>query len=110
MKKNSSPPLLVFTTVAKKNQASKIAKLLLDKKLAACVTTLPPAESRYVWKGKVCIEKEYVLIIKTLENKYPQLEKTLKAIHPYECPEIIGIPIKKVLPAYQRWLGDSVSG
>lgn len=110
MKKKSPPPLLVFTTVAKKNQAAQIAKILLNKKLAACVTILPPAESRYVWKGKLCLEKEFILMIKTLENKYPLLEKTLKAIHPYECPEIIGVPIKKIFSPYRQWLAGSVSG
>lgn len=110
MAKKSPTPLLVLTTVAKKNHASKIAQVLLSKKLAACVTTLSPAESRYVWKGKLCVEKEHVLMIKTLKTKYSQLEKVLKAVHPYECPEIIGIPMVKIFSAYHCWLRDSVTG
>lgn len=110
MPKKSPTPLLVFTTVAKKTDARKIAQVLLKKKLAACVTTLPFGESRYVWKGKLCIEREYVLMIKTLETKYPQLEKALRAVHPYECPEVIGIPIKKIFSPYHQWLAGSVSG
>lgn len=100
--------MIVFTTVAKKNDAVKIAKILLQKKLAACVTTLPSAESRYVWKRKLCVEKEFVLMIKTLEKNFSQLEKALQAIHPYECPEIVGVPVKKILPAYGEWLQKSV--
>jgi len=110
MAKNSPKPMIVFTTVAKKTHAVNIAKKLLGKKLAACVTTLTPGESRYVWKGKLCVEREFVLMIKTLETKYPQLEKALRAIHPYECPEIIGVPLKKIFPAYRKWLQNSVNG
>ena len=109
MPKQSTTALLVFTTVAKKSDAEKITKVLLQKKLAACVTTLPPAESRYVWKGKLYNEKELVLMIKTLKSKYPQLEKALKAVHPYECPEIVGVPMAKVFAPYHRWLRDSVT-
>jgi periplasmic divalent cation tolerance protein len=108
MDKKNAKPMIVFTTVPKKNHAVKIAKALLGKKLAACVTTLPAGESRYVWKGKLCIERDYVLMIKTLEAKYPQLEKALRAVHPYECPEIVGVPVKKILPAYHRWLTSNV--
>jgi periplasmic divalent cation tolerance protein len=110
MPKISSSAMLVFTTVAKKSDAQKISKALLGKKLAACVTTLSPAESRYIWKGKLCIEKEHVLMIKTLKTKYAQLEKTIKAVHPYECPEIVGIPLVKIFSPYHRWLKNSVNG
>jgi periplasmic divalent cation tolerance protein len=108
MKKNSPIPLLVFTTVAKKRDAEKIAKALLDQKLAACVTTLAPAESRYVWKEKVCIDREYVLMIKTLDRLFPRLQKALKALHPYECPEIIGMRSNRIAPDYYRWLTKNV--
>lgn len=103
-----SKPLIVLTTVAKKPHAIKIAKVLLEKKLAACVTTLPRGESRYYWKGKICNDQEYVLIIKTVERLYPKLITTLKSVHPYECPEIIGICTDKIAPAYYRWLTESV--
>lgn len=100
--------MMVFTTVTKKSDAVKITDVLLKKKLAACVTTLPSGESRYVWKGKVCNEREYVLLIKTLEAKYSQLEKTLRSVHPYECPEIVGVPVKKIFPPYRQWLMNNV--
>jgi periplasmic divalent cation tolerance protein len=108
IQKKSVTPFLVFTTVAKKPQAIKISKILLEKKLAACVTTLPRGESRYYWNGKIFNDQEYVLMIKTVEGIFPILQKTLKEIHPYECPEIIGIRLDKIAPAYQQWLAKNV--
>jgi len=97
-------PLLILTTVAKKSDAARISKILVEEKLAACVTTLPAAESRYVWKNKLCVEKEFVLLIKTTSKNYRKLEKRLKSIHPYDCPEMIGIPIQKTYQRYLDWL------
>jgi periplasmic divalent cation tolerance protein len=101
-------PIIVFTTVAKKSQAKKIAKSLLDQKLAACITTLPQGESHYRWQEKTCVEKEFLLMIKTLSSRWPPLEKFLKRIHPYECPEIIAVPTKYLHPPYKRWLSKQL--
>ncbi len=100
--------ILVLTTVAKKPDAARLAKALVEERLAACVTTLPAAESRYVWKGKLCVEKEFVLLIKTLQKSFRTLEKRLKAIHPYECPEIIALPLSAGHAPYLNWLTSSV--
>lgn len=100
--------LIVLTTVAKKSDASRIAKILVEERLAACISALPGAESRYTWKGKLCVEKEIVLLIKTLETAYMKLEKRLKMLHPYECPEIIALPIKRGYGPYLRWLSEGV--
>ena len=109
MPPKAKQPLLVLTTVAKKSDAARIAKVLVAEKLAACVTALPPAESRYVWQGKVCVEKEFVLLIKTLGRAYARLEKRLKAIHPYECPEILALPAAQGYPPYLLWLAGGVA-
>jgi periplasmic divalent cation tolerance protein len=108
MKTRKSSPILVLTTVSKKSDAAKISKLLVEAKLAACVTTLPARESCYQWKGKLCIEKEFVLFIKTTSKTYSKLENKIKSIHPYECPEIIGIPIEKISKSYANWLFGNV--
>jgi len=102
-------PILILTTVGKKTDAARIAKILVTEKLATCVTTLPAAESRYVWKKKLCVEKEFVLLIKTLESGYGRLEKRLKAIHPYECPEIVALPMIRGYAPYLTWLSDGVA-
>ncbi len=108
MTQKNTKPLLVLTTVSKKTDAARISKILVAEKLAACVTTLPAAQSRYVWKNKLCVEKEFVLMIKTTEKVYGKLEKRLKAIHPYECPEIIGIPVQRVYREYLDWLVKNI--
>ena len=101
--------LFVFTTVSKKTDGKKIAQTLTRKKLAACVTILPQGESHYIWKGKQCLEKEFVLLIKTTAAKYKDLEKNLKAIHPYECPEIAATKIQKIYRPYAQWLRKNCS-
>ena len=108
MAPKATKPILILTTVAKKSDASRIAKTLVEERLAACVTILPGAESRYSWKGKVCIEKEFVLLIKTLPRSYAKLEPRLKGIHPYECPEIIVLPISRGFAPYLLWIQQGV--
>lgn len=101
--------LLVLTTVAKKPDAARLAKTLVEEKLAACVTILPAGESRYVWQGKLCVEKEFVLLVKTLARGYAKLERRLRAIHPYECPEVIALPVARGAAAYLKWLAEGVA-
>ena len=103
-----SKPLLILTTVGKKRDATRLAERLVSSKLAACVTILPAAESRYVWKGKTCLEKEFVLLIKSLTRVYPKLEKFLKSIHPYECPEIVALPLQRAYAPYLQWLNAGI--
>ena len=105
---SKNTPLLIFTTVAKKRDANRIAKELTENKLAACVTILPPSESRYYWQGKLCVEKEFLLLIKSQQRAYRKLEKYLLEIHPYDCPEVLAIPASQVAPAYAKWLQDCI--
>ncbi len=108
LKKTSA--LAVFTTVSKKSDAVRLSKILVEKKLAACVTTLPLGESRYRWKGKICNEREFVLLIKTTVPLFERLRAVLERIHPYDCPEILGIPVEKISKPYRDWLIKSVGG
>lgn len=101
-------PLFVLSSVAKKSDAQKIAKALVGERLAACVSILPELESHYVWKGKVCEEKEFLLLIKTLPRVYARLESRLKELHPYECPEIVALPASKVFDPYRRWMESGI--
>lgn len=97
-------PLLVLSSVAKKTDATRIAKALVSERLAACVSILPEIESHYVWKGKACAEQELLLLIKTMPRAYERLESRLKELHPYECPEIVALPAGKVFDPYRRWM------
>ncbi len=96
--------LLVLTSVAKKTDAKRLSRLLVEKKLAACVTVLPQGESCYVWKEKLCVEKEYLLLIKTRKSHFPKIETFFAQHHPYECPEILGISTEKIHAPYAQWL------
>ncbi len=96
--------LLVLTNVPDVETAQAIALDLVGKRLAACVNVLPPGRSFYWWEGKVTEGHESLLLIKTRADLFVDLEKGLKAIHPYSVPEIIALPIERGLSAYLEWL------
>ncbi len=95
---------LVFTTVPDEKIAQKIAKGLIEERLAACVTISASAQSYYRWEGKISKDREYVLFIKTKATLFSKLEKKIQEIHPYEVPEIIAIPILKGSTRYLDWI------
>ena len=86
-------PVLAITTCSNKREARKIAKVILDEKLAACVNIIPSVTSLYLWKGKKKEDTEVMLFIKTTENLLGKLGKTIRKIHSYELEEFITIPI-----------------
>jgi periplasmic divalent cation tolerance protein len=99
-----STKLLVLTNVPERAVAEKLADMLLERKLAACVNILAPCSSVYRWKGALQHDEEHPMLIKTTAERYPQLEQALRAGHPYELPEIIAVPIERGLPAYLDWV------
>ena len=99
-----STKLLVLTNVPDRATAEKIADLLVDRQLAACVNILAPCRSVYRWKREVQHEEEHPMLIKTTAECYPALEQALRGAHPYELPEIIAVPIERGLPAYLDWV------
>ena len=96
--------LLVLTNLPDRAAAERIADLLVEKRLAACVNILAPCRSVYRWKGAVQHDEEHPLLIKTTRERYPEMEQALRAAHPYELPEIIAVPIERGLPAYLAWV------
>src|SRR5436305_12467615 len=96
--------LLVFTNLPERAAAERLADVLLEKKLAACVNILAPCRSVYRWKGALQHDEEYPMLIKTTEERYAALEQALREGHPYELPEIIAVPIERGLPAYLAWV------
>ncbi len=103
-----SERLLVLTTVARAEDAERIAEELVGRRLAACVNVLPGVRSTYRWKGGVEREQERLLLIKTRSERLESLRQALLAIHPYEVPEVVAIPIEAGHPAYLEWLDESV--
>ena len=96
--------LLVLTNLPDRAAAERLAALLIEQRLAACVNILAPCRSVYRWKGAVRRDEEHPMLIKTTVERYPALEKALREGHPYELPEIIAVPIERGLPAYLDWV------
>ncbi|MDA1106982.1 MAG: divalent-cation tolerance protein CutA [Proteobacteria bacterium] len=96
---------MVLCTCPDQDTALNIANALVDNKLAACVNIVPGLHSVYRWKGARENAEEVLLIIKSRADDYAPLETTVRALHPYELPEIIAVPINTGLPAYLAWVG-----
>jgi periplasmic divalent cation tolerance protein len=96
--------LQVSTTTDKREDAEKISKALIDKRLAACVQIAGPITSYYRWKGNLGKAVEWLLIIKTRSELYPQLEEAIKKIHSYEVPEIVAVTVVAGSRDYLGWL------
>ena len=96
--------LLVFTNLPDRESAEKLAALLIERRLAACVNILAPCSAVYRWQGEIQHDEEHPLLIKTAQDRYAELEATIRANHPYELPEIIAVPIERGLPAYLEWV------
>ena len=98
--------LVVFVTCGSEEEGLKIAHALVEERLAACVNLVSPIRSIYRWEGKICDEKEWLLIIKTQTARFDDLEKRVKALHSYSVPEIIALPIVTGSPSYLNWLEE----
>ena len=98
--------LLVLTNVPERAVAERLAGMLVEKRLAACVNILAPCRSVYRWKGAVQHDEEHPMLMKTTVERYPALEQALRAAHPYELPEIIAMPVERGLPAYLQWVAS----
>ena len=100
--------VVILVTARKLTDAKKIARHLVDSKLAACVNILPLVRSIYQWQGKVVDEKEFLMFIKSTRDLFPELTAAVLRLHSYTTPEIVCLPIVDGLPEYLRWVGDSV--
>src|SRR5687768_7091621 len=96
--------LLVLTNLPDRAAAERVADLLVEQRLAACVNVLAPCRSVYRWKGALQHDEEHPVLIKTTSERYAALEQALRAAHPYELPEIVALPIERGLPAYLAWV------
>ena len=96
--------ILVFSNLPDQASATKLAAVLIEQRLAACVNVQAPCTSVYRWQGKVETATEVPIFIKTTREHYPALEAAIRAHHPYELPEIIAVPLVAGLPAYLEWV------
>ena len=109
MTRQMAKHLVILSTCPDDTTAHHIAEQLVSERLAACVNRIPGLRSTYRWRGQVQDEPEVLLLIKTTEDRYPALEMRLKALHPYEVPEIIALPVIAGSATYLQWVSDGSS-
>jgi periplasmic divalent cation tolerance protein len=100
--------VIVLTTLPATHDAVAFARTLVDERLAACVNLLPPMTSCYRWEGRVHEDAERQLVIKTTRGRVGILQHRIAALHPYEVPEFLVVPIVEATKAYSAWLRQSV--
>lgn len=101
-----SEALVVLTNCPDDEIAERIARTLVENGLAACVNRLGPVSSIYRWRGAVERATETLLLIKTTRERYTEVEQAIRALHPYEVPEIVAVPIEAGFAQYLRWIVD----
>ena len=101
--------LLVITNLPDAPSAERLARHLIDERAAACVNQLASCTSTYRWRDNIESATEVPLLIKTTRTAYPRLEKLIRAVHPYELPEIIAVPVIAGLPAYLGWIDNETN-
>ena len=94
----------VLTTTAEKSDAQSIAHMLVEKRLAACTQISGPLESSYWWNDRIETVQEWLVTIKTRGDMYAAVEMAIRAVHPYDQPEILALPIAAVSAGYRTWL------
>jgi periplasmic divalent cation tolerance protein len=97
----------IYVTASSKEEAEKIAKIMLEKKLAACVNIFP-IKSYFWWEGKIEEAEEYAMIIKTRAEKFSKIREEVKAAHSYTVPCICAIPIERGLKEFLDWIDEIV--
>ena len=100
--------VVIMVTASSRRECRKIARRLIDEKLAACVNITQPVQSMYRWEGKVEQSKEFLMLIKTRRDVFPQVMTEISLVHSYHTPEIICLPIIDGSPNYLQWISDSV--
>src|SRR5918997_5989240 len=99
--------IVVFMTAANVEEATRLADMLVGAHLAACVQILPEIESVYRWEGKIERQAEVLLLAKTTRGKFDDLEREVRALHSYDTPEIVAVPIAIGSAPYLEWLTEA---
>lgn len=99
----SFQPRLIFVTASSQEEAQRLAKGLLEKHLAACVSIVPGIESHYWWQGELKAANEVMIIIKSSAQQFGEVEEAIRWHHSYDCPEIIAVAPDQVAPDYLAW-------
>ena len=101
--------VVALSTVGSAEDADRLARALVERRLAACVNVVPGVVSHYRWKGELQRDEERLLVIKTRAEQIEALREALRELHPYELPELVAFEISAGSPEYLKWLDDGVS-
>ena len=101
---------VILNTCPDMSSAERIANVLVQRGFAACVNIVPGLKSIYTWKGNCETADECLLMIKTTQAMYHQVEQTVSDLHPYELPEVIAVPVEAGLTSYLRWITQQSAG
>jgi periplasmic divalent cation tolerance protein len=103
-----SERVVALTTVGSAEDADRLARALVERRLAACVNVVPGVVSHYRWKGELQRDEERLLVIKTRAERVEALRDALRELHPYELPELVALAISAGSPEYLKWLDEGV--
>ncbi len=98
--------IIIYITTSSVNEAEKIGSTLVKEKLVACSNIISPIRSIYNWQGKICDDKEALMVLKTKKKLFNQIVKKVEKLHSYDVPEIIAIPIVEGSSKYLAWLNE----
>jgi periplasmic divalent cation tolerance protein len=99
---------IVLSTAGSDEQARSIARVLVERRLAACVNVVPLGCSIYRWRGHIEQEEERLLLIKSARHLFPELCDAIRELHTYETPEVLALDVRDGEPDYLRWLAESL--
>ncbi|HEY1464009.1 MAG TPA: divalent-cation tolerance protein CutA [Terriglobales bacterium] len=100
---------IVLTTAGSQSEARRIAEILVERKLAACVNIVSRVQSIYRWEGKIQEAEEWLLIIKSMKDSFEKLRDAIKELHPYELPECLSLPVEEGSEEYLNWVKESMT-
>lgn len=101
-------PVVVLVTTATTEEAETIAKAVVGERLAACANLVPGIRSIFFWEGRLQDESETLLILKSREDRFPELEARVRSLHSYTVPEIVALPLATGYRPYLDWLTETV--
>lgn len=102
--------IVVFVTAGSPAEGERLARALVEERLAACVNRMAPVQSVYRWEGQLEESEEQLLIIKTQRDHFTALQKRVRELHSYAVPEIIALPVIDGSQDYLRWLSEQTAG
>jgi periplasmic divalent cation tolerance protein len=102
--------MVVLTTVGNEDDAARLARALVERRLVACVNVVPGVRSIYRWQGAIQDDRELLLLVKTTAARLSEVTVALAELHPYDVPEVVALEAAMVAPSYAAWLRDCVAG